>query len=66
VESTPVRANLIAPGPVRTGMRAQAYPGEDPATLPTPEEVTPLFLELADPRLTANGQVFTFRRQSAV
>ncbi|RMF18169.1 MAG: SDR family NAD(P)-dependent oxidoreductase, partial [Alphaproteobacteria bacterium] len=31
-----IRVNLVDPGPVRTSMRAQAYPGEDPETLPEP------------------------------
>src|SRR5690606_8749158 len=40
VQKTNLRVNLINPGSVRTRMRAQAYPGEDPLTLKTPEEVT--------------------------
>src|SRR5690606_5303795 len=35
----PVRANSINPGATRTDMRAKAYPGEDPLTLPTPEAI---------------------------
>ena len=60
--NTNVRVNIVNPGPVRTEMRARAFPGEDPATLPTPEDVAPLFVELADPGLSANGQVFSYRR----
>src|SRR5580700_10042747 len=37
--STPVRVNLFNPGPTRTRMRAAVMPGEDPLTLPTPEQV---------------------------
>ena len=48
IEITPIRAALLAPGPFRTRMRASAYPGEDPATLPLPNEIVPLILELAD------------------
>lgn len=33
---------IIDPGPMRTDMRAQAMPGEDPETLARPEELTPL------------------------
>ncbi len=40
-EITPIKANLFDPGAVRTKMRAKAYPGEDPETLPPPEEVAP-------------------------
>lgn len=42
-----VRVNSVNPGPTRTDMRAEAYPGEDPLTLPTPEQITPLFVHLA-------------------
>jgi NAD(P)-dependent dehydrogenase (short-subunit alcohol dehydrogenase family) len=61
VLSTPVRANLVNPGPVRTQMRAKAFPGEDPKTLPAPEEVVPLFLDLLSPQCTFNGCVVSFR-----
>lgn len=56
---TTVRANLINPGATRTGMRAKAYPGENPATLKPPEAVTELFVELALSSCEAIGQVFT-------
>ena len=36
VKHTKVRANILDPGGVRTKMRAQAKPGEDPMTLPAP------------------------------
>lgn len=49
VQKTKIRVNLIDPGVVRTAMRAQAFPGEDPATLPTPDSITGLFLELSSP-----------------
>lgn len=55
---TPARANLINPGPVRTGMRVKAFPGEDPATLKTPEDVTELFVRLAEVSCSDNGRVF--------
>ncbi|MFN9003195.1 MAG: SDR family NAD(P)-dependent oxidoreductase, partial [Alphaproteobacteria bacterium] len=47
IRQTSIRANLIDPGAVRTKMRAQAFPGEDPTSLPTPEAITDLFVELA-------------------
>ncbi len=59
--NTNVRVNLINPGPIRTELRARAFPGEKPETLPGPEDVATLFVELSDPGLTANGQTFTFR-----
>jgi hypothetical protein len=38
----------VNPGPVRTDMRAEAHPGEDPATVPPPSErVDPVIAVLA-------------------
>ena len=42
-----VRVNAVDPGGMRTGMRAAAYPDEDPETRITPEENTAVFLYLA-------------------
>ena len=56
--STNVRVNLLSPGPIRTAMRAKAFPGEDPATLKTPEDIAPHFIALADPTLAENGRIF--------
>ncbi len=61
VSNTNVRANLINPGPVATAMRAKALPGEDPATLPKPEDLAEIFVQLALPECTDNGKLFTFR-----
>lgn len=47
VENTSVRAVLLDPSTMRTRMRAEAYPGEDPLTLPEPLEIAPLVVELA-------------------
>ncbi|MBN8544283.1 MAG: SDR family NAD(P)-dependent oxidoreductase [Alphaproteobacteria bacterium] len=47
VKQTPIKVNLLDPGAVRTKMRAQAFPGEDPTSLPTPESLTELFIDLA-------------------
>jgi NAD(P)-dependent dehydrogenase (short-subunit alcohol dehydrogenase family) len=52
VESTPIRCSIVDPGRMRTQMRAQAYPGEDPQTLPHPSEIGPLVVELARADLT--------------
>jgi NAD(P)-dependent dehydrogenase (short-subunit alcohol dehydrogenase family) len=49
VEQTPVRVAVVNPGPMRTKMRAQAFPGEDADSLPAPEAITPLILQLVDP-----------------
>ncbi len=57
LEKTNVRVNIVDPGRSRTAMRAQAYPGEDPETLPSPNAVSDTFVELASPEHTGNGQI---------
>lgn len=52
MEKYNVRAVLVDPGPMRTKMRAGAFPGEDPETLPPPEAIVPMIVELARPDLT--------------
>jgi NAD(P)-dependent dehydrogenase (short-subunit alcohol dehydrogenase family) len=42
-----VRVNAVDPGKMRTEMRAAAYPDEDPDTLPTPYDITDVFVYLA-------------------
>lgn len=59
--STNVRANLLSPGATRTTMRATAFPGEDPMTLKPPEALCDLFVELALPSCTRNGETITAR-----
>ncbi len=57
---TPIRANLFNPGPVRTAMRAKAFPGEDPLSLPAPEEVAPQIAALLAADYLENGQLVRF------
>jgi len=59
--STPVRVNLLNPGPTRTRMRALAMPGEDPMTLPTPDDVAAKILDLCLPSFTECGKLYDFR-----
>jgi NAD(P)-dependent dehydrogenase (short-subunit alcohol dehydrogenase family) len=47
LENTTIRAAIVDPGQMRTKMRAEAMPGEDPNTLPDPSEIGPLIVELA-------------------
>ena len=61
IENTPVRANLINPGPTRTGMRAKAFPGEDPASLKPPDHVAEVFVKLAASTCTDNGKLFDLK-----
>ncbi len=56
-----IRVNAVDPGATRTRMRARAYPDEDPQTLPTPEQITPIFLRLASPRFHETGRRFRAR-----
>jgi NAD(P)-dependent dehydrogenase (short-subunit alcohol dehydrogenase family) len=57
LEETPVRVNLINPGRIRTKMRAEAYPGENPETLPTAESITDVFVDLAAADCTRHAEV---------
>src|SRR3984885_13858243 len=59
--STPLRVNLFNPGPTRTRMRAFVMPGEDPMTLPTPEQVAEKIVELCLPGITETGNLYDFR-----
>ncbi len=54
---TALRVNLLDPGVLRSALRAQAFPGEDPASLPAPETVTEAFVELAAADCTRNGEL---------
>jgi NAD(P)-dependent dehydrogenase (short-subunit alcohol dehydrogenase family) len=47
LEQTAVRAAIVNPGAMRTHMRAEAMPGEDPMTLPDPSEIGPMIVALA-------------------
>ena len=62
LEVTPIKANLFNPGPARTSMRAKAFPGEDPMTLPTPEEIAPSIVEMLQPAYAENGAWVQFKR----
>ncbi len=55
-----VRVMLVNPGPLRTAMRAKAMPGEDPATLRTPEEFAPKLVEICSPQWTETGKLYDF------
>lgn len=54
---TNLRVNIIDPGIVRTALRSEAFPGEDPQTLPHPDTLADLFVELAAPDCTRHGQL---------
>lgn len=68
VENTPIRAAIVNPGPTRTRMRAEAFPGEDPLTLPEPSEIAPLIVDLCRPDKTPPLETIQYpelRRQRA-
>ena len=45
-ETSSIRVNSFNPGATRTNMRRDAYPAEDPQTLPTPESLLGVYLYL--------------------
>lgn len=53
---TNLLVNLIDPRAVRTRMRAQAFPGEDPETLAKPENITDIFVKLASDDCAETGK----------
>ena len=52
-----IKVNIVDPGATATRMRAEAYPGEDQATLRTPEEVAEVFIELVLSSFTETGRL---------
>lgn len=57
MKNSSVRTNIVEPGAQRTRMRAHAFPGEDPQTIPAPEEMTGVFVDLAETSCTRNGEI---------
>jgi NAD(P)-dependent dehydrogenase (short-subunit alcohol dehydrogenase family) len=53
---TSVKANLVALGPVATSLRASFMPGEDQSRLPTPDQVTDCFVNLAESTWQGSGE----------
>lgn len=52
-----IRFNCINPGATRTNMRAHAYPGENPLSLPTPEQImTPYLFLMSEASKGVTGQ----------
>lgn len=58
VANTSVRVNTVSPGPIRTRMRAKAFPGEDPKSLRAPEEITEPFVRFAAADCSDNGRIW--------
>jgi NAD(P)-dependent dehydrogenase (short-subunit alcohol dehydrogenase family) len=62
-ERLPLKILSVDPGGTRTAMRAQAYPGEDPDTLPHPRDVAKVIAALAGPDMTETGKLYIVREQ---
>ena len=62
---TNVRCALLSPGPMRTRMRAAAFPGEDPDDLTPPEAIVPLVIDLARADRTPPTEVVSFTAWAA-
>jgi len=62
--TTPLHVNLVNPGATATAMRAQAMPGEDQTTLPAPEDVAQVFVDLASPACSEHGAVVSARERT--
>jgi NAD(P)-dependent dehydrogenase (short-subunit alcohol dehydrogenase family) len=60
--TTSIRVNLFNPGPTRTRMRAQAFPGEDPTTLETPDRVAEKIAELCLPSVSESGKLYAYQK----
>lgn len=62
--NTKLRVNLFNPGPVRTRMRATLMPGEDPATLDTPEQVAEFIVPMCAPDWTETGRFYDYKSRT--
>jgi len=54
---SPIKVNMVDPGATATAMRAEAYPGEDQATLQSPERAADVIVRLAMPDYMETGQI---------
>ena len=60
-EQTSLRINMLNPGGTATRMRASAFPGENPETLPAPGDIAPAFLALLDDDCQLHGELVDAR-----
>jgi NAD(P)-dependent dehydrogenase (short-subunit alcohol dehydrogenase family) len=58
--TTNLRINVFTPGPIRTRMRAQAMPGEDPMTLEPPDKVALKIVEMCLPSMRESGKLYAY------
>lgn len=60
MKTTPVKVNLLNPGPLRTALRAKGWPGEDVETLKRPVVVAPDVVRMISPEFGETGTLFDF------
>src|SRR6266550_4270034 len=58
--TTNLRVNVFTPGPIRTRIRAQAFPGEDPTTLETPDRPAEKIVDLCLPSMQESGKLYAY------
>ena len=63
---TSLKINLINPGAVRTAMRASAYPGENPMSLPKPEDITEVFVKLGEQSCLFHSRILNAKNYNDV
>lgn len=61
VKHTGFKVNLVNPGSTRTAMRAEAMPGEDPMSVPAPEDITEVFVRLCEAECPWHGEILSAR-----
>jgi NAD(P)-dependent dehydrogenase (short-subunit alcohol dehydrogenase family) len=61
---TKIRVNVINPGPLRTKLRAQGWPGEDPMKLRPPEVLAPDIVRMLSPDFDQSSVLFDFPTDS--
>ncbi len=54
---SPLRVNLVDPGPVGTRLRGMAFPGQDPDALARPADVAPAIAALCEEAETRHGSL---------
>jgi NAD(P)-dependent dehydrogenase (short-subunit alcohol dehydrogenase family) len=62
--NTALRVNLFSPGPIRTRMRAQVFPGEDPMTLDTPDMAAEFIVPMCSPQWTETGKLYDYKART--
>ena len=61
-EQTAMKINMIDPGGTRTAMRAAAFPGEDPQSIPSADDIAPAFIQLLATNCPHHGERLSARQ----